>query len=185
MEVRNLFRRSSILFEAANFGNIVFLTQEDKNFMRQLGVFAFENFDRKYFESLQELAEISPLYNMFKKESRAQLKENNKVFWEQETFDPKDPGHHLTVVSLSQNSFKESSNYILSKKITEKHVFLYLPIVEDWLHYYIPKSVNETFETREVLRCCSFPFKGQSKKRNAIIYNSVRDLVEVVREGNG
>ena len=111
-----------------------------------------------------------------------QLKEETQLYWTQETYNEDVAHEGFTVGSVSERMC-ETDGYVLSKPLREENIFLYLPVVEDWLNYYIPKSANDTVESRDVLRCSHVPLKGQSKKRQVITLNNNFDLVEVVKEG--
>lgn len=182
MNVRALFSRKSILFEASGFGNIIFLTTEDRHFIKNVGVYVFDNFDPKHEINVREAADMSPLYKMLKKESQLQLSGEKRVFWSEKSYDPNNFKEGFNVGSVSEKMIK-SEGYLLSKSLRKENVFLYLPVVEDWLNYYIPKSINETVESREILKCSHVALKGQHKKRNVITINNKMDLVDVIREG--
>lgn len=184
MNVRGLFKRKSILFESASFGNIIFLTTEDRNFIRNIGIYVFDNFDKKHEVNLKEAAEVSALYKMLKKESVLQLQDQKKMYWNQDHFNENDIRDGFCVGSVSEKNLKESG-FLLSKKLREENIFLYLPVLEDWFNYYIPKSSNETVESREIMKCSHISVKGQSGKRNVVTFNDQHDLIEVVRESNG
>lgn len=181
MDVRNLYRRKNLVFESAGFGNVIFLSKEDCEFIRNIGIYAFENFHKSCETNVREAADMSALFRMLKKESQAQLKEEKKVFWAQETYNEDDPKEGFNVGTVSERMCE--GNVILTKPLREENVFLYLPVVEDWLNYYIPKSANDTVETREVIRSTLIPLEGQNRKRQVITTNHQLDLVEVVRNG--
>lgn len=181
MDVRNLYRRKNVLFEAAGFGNVIFLNKEDSEFVRNLAIYVFEKFDKKLEVNLREAADMSPLFRMLKKESQAQLKDEKQVFWAQSAYNEEEALEGFTVGSVSERMCE--GKYVLTKPLREENIFLYLPVVEDWLRYYLPKCANETVETREILRSALVPLEGQTRKREVVTYNNKLDLVEVVKNG--
>ena len=181
MDVRNLYRRKSLLFEAAGFGNVIFLNKEDTEFIRNIGIYAFEKFDKKFETNVREAADMSPLSKMLRKESQAQLKDERKVFWAQDTYNEEEALDGFNVGTVSERMCE--GKVVLTKPLREENIFLYLPVVEDWIKYYLPKCANETVETREVIRSTLFAVEGQNRKRQVITHNQQLDLVEVVRNG--
>jgi hypothetical protein len=62
--------------------------------------------------------------------------------------------------------------------IHPEHVMMYFPVMESWCHYMIPKMENETFETREIIKCVSIAVEPWKRKRKLLLSMYNHTLVE-------
>jgi hypothetical protein len=175
-----LFKRDSLLFESY-FGNILFLKKEDIEFLHSVCELYFDPFNEDLKKNFKTTTLNSSLFEMLHKESKVKLKNQARVFWESESYDPNDNPIGLSLVSTNGYIFENSEKYVLTKMLREDRIVLYLPLLLDWAHYYLPKSINDSVYARHVIYSLQKIFKDQPTRRELIIVNVPNDISTIVK----
>jgi hypothetical protein len=183
MDIGELFKRNSLLFESY-FGNILFLKSEDVKFLHAICDYYFDPDKDEFAQALKTSSLNSPLYDMLHKESLAKLKNQPRVFWEADKHDPDDKTIGYMIASTNGYVFENSKKYVLTKVLRPERVLIFLPLVLDWAQYYLPKSVNDSINTRNVLHSVQLVLKNQSTLREVIIVNTPNEISAVLKEPN-
>jgi hypothetical protein len=181
--VEQLFKRNSLLFESY-FGNILFLKKEDVAFLHAALELYFDPTDNELEKKFKTTTLASPLYDMLAKESSVKLKNQPRVFWETDNYDPNDKSVGLALVSTNGYIFENSKKYVLTKVLRPERIILYLPLVLDWAQYYLPKSVNESENTRQILYSVQHILREQPTRRELFMTKVPNDISAVVKEPN-
>lgn len=178
-KLKNLFSRT-VLKESSAYKNVVAINEHDVKFLRNIGIYALENFRYDISDVLKESEMNSFLFQQLKNESLRQLKGTQSVYWNQPIYESgKDPvGYHL--VSVDKNQFNESKGKVLTKYFQENYVKLYLPIVEDWCRYYV-KTCNEGLQRKIILSSVAHALEPHKIKKLCIYEGSKEELVDLVR----
>ena len=179
--IKDLFLRDSLLFESY-FGNILFLKTEDIAFLHAVCEYYFEPENQDNAKKLKTASLNSPLYEMLHKESLAKLKDQPRVYWESDHYDPEDKSIGLMVASTNGYIHENSKNYVLTKVLRPERIVIFLPLVLDWAQYYLPKSVNDSLYTRQILYSIQQVLKNQSTRRELIMVNVPNEISAVVKE---
>jgi hypothetical protein len=178
---QELFKRNSLLFESY-FGNILFLKKEDVAFIQAACEYYFEPENEENAKKLKTTTLNSPLYDMLHKESLAKLKDQPRVYWESEKFEPDDKTIKYMVASTNGFIFENTKNYVLTKVLRPERIVIFLPLLLDWAQYYLPKSINDSLYTRQVLYSVQQVLKGQPTRRELILVNVPNEISAVVKE---
>jgi hypothetical protein len=117
---------------------------------------------------------------MLHKESKVKIKDNPRVFWEDDTKSSDYIGYMLA--STNGYIFEHSKKYVLTKFLRPERVVILLPLLLDWAHYYYPRSINDTVYSRNIIYSVKEIFKDQSTKREIIIVSVPTEIAAVVKE---
>ena len=176
-----LFKTNSILYESY-FGNILFLKKEDVDFILATCQFFFNPEDEEKAQAFKTTTLNSPLYDMLHKESLVKLKDTPRVYWESDHFDPNDRSIGLMVATTNGYTLENSKSYVLTKMLHPERVMLFLPLLLDWAQYYLPKSINDSIYTRQVLHSVQLVLKNQPTQRQLIMLNVPNEIAAIVKE---
>jgi hypothetical protein len=177
--LQRLFSQS-ILHESSSFKNIVALNEGDIKFLEEIGLFIMEGFKRDLNEIIKSASMESNLFENLKKQSQTYLDGQPYVYWNQPKEKDGEPvGYHLA--TIDKNRLKNGK--VLQKSLVKERVILYLPILEDWITYYLANN-NEGLDRNLTLKCLAIPLHGQRMLKYAIINGSREEISdEVENEG--
>ncbi|MCS7317474.1 MAG: hypothetical protein NZZ41_04015 [Candidatus Dojkabacteria bacterium] len=139
------------LQESSLFKEVVALNEYDMDFLTRIGIFFYENQNLDLLPSLIEDAELnSPLYDVLKRHSKKYIKEFDWIYWledeEKLKNQEKNDEQRLIIGSINKNiilhQYKTSPSHLLpvKTKILEKFICCYIPLIEDFLFYYIKNN---------------------------------------------
>lgn len=180
MQVSDLFKRNSLLFESF-FGNILFLKNEDIEFIKSFAKFFI---DRDSIELEQEMklkSQTSPVFTMLNNESVSLAKKIPRIFWEQDTDNIDEKNHNLLIATSNGYSLKNSKKYVLSKLLRPERVFISVQVVKDWVEYYLPKSINDSIDNRCILQSVKSILVNQETKKEIIVRNVSNEIATVIK----
>lgn len=165
------------LKESSVFKNIVALTDSDMKFLRELGLYIYEGYQRDIKSTLETAKMESNLFDQLNKQSQTYLKNHEWVYWNEksvkESYDVE--GYHLC--SLIKERFEKKKGVICRKKLNTDNIILYIPIVEDWINYY-RKTCDEGIDRKIVLDCISMPLKNQRMNKFVIVNGNKQEMVD-------
>ena len=175
-KIRTMMNRLH-LNESNAFKNIVALTESDITFLRELGLYVYEGYQRDIKESLDTAKMDSNLFDQLQKQSQTYLKNHEWVYWNEksvkESYDV--DGYHLC--SLTKERFEKKKGVLCKKRLDPENVVLYLPVVEDWIDYY-RKTCKEGIDRVMVLDCVGMPLRNQRMNKFLIVNGSRTELVD-------
>jgi hypothetical protein len=82
--------------------------------------------------------------------------------------------------TVDENYWKGGDN-VYTAQLMHENVLVYFPVLESWIHYMLPKMENETFETREIIKCLAYPVQKWKKRRKLLLNIHNHDLIERVK----
>ena len=177
-KLQRLFTQS-ILNESSAFKNIVALNQGDIRFLEDIGLFIMEGFKKPLKDIIQRAEMDSNVYEQLKKQSQLYLKGQPFIYWNQPEDDESEPvGLYLATVVRSH--LKKGK--IFKRNLDPERVVLYLPILEDWISYYL-NSNNEGLERQLVLRCLSMPLQGQRSLKYVVMTGTHEEFSDELSDG--
>jgi hypothetical protein len=184
MDYTDLFITRNLLFETGRnqfYKNIVFVSREDKDYLKILGKGMFDGFSKSIMNELKDLTQTSYLCKTFKQESEYQLENYKHAFFNSpynlvtEEFED----GMIVDATVEEKNLKGKSN-IHKAFLHHENVLLYFPVLEGWTHYMLPKMKNETFETREIIKCVSIPAKAWKDRRKMLLHVYNHNLIEKI-----
>lgn len=185
MDYTDLFVSRNLLFEAGRnqfYKNIVYVGREDKEYLRMLGRGMFEGFDEKILRELEDIKKTSYLCKTLSKESQFQLEEYRHAYWNaKQDFINQQFKDGLVVEATVEKKFCMGEGESYEALLHHENVLLYFPVLESWLHYMLPKMENETFETREIMKCVSIPATRWKDKRKMLLHVYNHNLIEKIQ----
>jgi len=174
------FSTRNKLFESGRnqfYKNILFINEADKEYLQLIGKGMFDSFEDYDPSIFTEIKIESYLYKTLQKESWHVCEQWGRVWFDGHLDESKK--HSLKIGTVNKNLYENREVY--SQPLHEENIVLFFPILEDWLKYFKPKCENETFGTRELLKCLEYPIKHYKERKN-ILFNSYNwDLVEKLR----
>jgi hypothetical protein len=181
MDYTELFVTRNLLFESGRnqfYKNIVFVSREDKDYLKLMGKGMFDGFTDNMLFELEDLKKTSYLCKSLLKESQFQMEEYKHVYIKSDT----DLVNNKFDEGIYEGTVKEPSEATNTYKLIIHHenVILYFPVLENWCHYMKPKMQNETFETREIIKCVAIPAEKWKKQRKLLIHVYNHNLVEKI-----
>jgi hypothetical protein len=175
-KIKNMMTRIH-LKESSVFKNIVALTDSDMKFLRELGLYIYEGYQRDIKSVLDTAKMESNLFDQLNKQSQTYLKNHDWVYWNEksvkESYDIE--GYHLC--SLTKERFERKKGVLCRKRLNPNNVALYLPVVEDWIDYY-KNTCDEGIDRRIVLDCVSMPLRNQRMNKFLIVKGSREEMVD-------
>jgi hypothetical protein len=184
MDYTDLFVSRNLLFEQGRnqiYKNLVYVSREDKDYLKIMGRGMFDGFNKSIMTELKDLKQSSYLCKSLMQESQYQLESFKEAYM------------HSTNDLLKEN-FDEGM--LIEATVDERHwkgkgtpyktilhhenVLLYFPVLEGWCHFMMPKMENETFETREIIKCVSIPAVPWKNRRKMLMHLYNHNLVEKV-----
>jgi hypothetical protein len=184
MDYTDLFVSRNLLFETGRnqfYKNIVFISREDKDYLKLLGKGMFDGFGKSLLTELTDLKKTSYLCKSLLQESQFQLEEYKEVFLHSmqdliaDKFD-----NDMIMEATVDTRFLKNKDGIYKLHLHHENVILYFPVLEGWIHYMLPKMENETFETREIVKCVSIPVEKWKKNRKVLLQMQNHNLIEKV-----
>ncbi len=184
MDYTDLFVSRNLLFETGRnqfYKNIVFVSHEDKEYLKMLGRGMFDGFDKSILSELTDIKKTSYLCKSLMQESQFQLEDYREAYLHsmQDLLTEKfDNGMIVEATVEPKNVPNKGSSY--KALLHHENVLLYFPVLEGWCRYMMPKMENETFETREIIKCVSIPVDHWKKKRKMLLHLYSHNLVEKI-----
>jgi hypothetical protein len=184
MDYTDLFVSRNLLFETGRnqaFKNLVFVSHEDKEYLKILGRGMFDGFSRTLMTEIADLRKTSYLCKSLSQESQYMLEEYKEAFLRSmqdlltEKFD-----EGMIVEATVNESYMTGKGQPYRTILHHENVLLYFPVLESWCRYMMPKMKNETFETREIIKCVSIPAESWKKRRKMLLHLYNHNLVEKV-----
>jgi hypothetical protein len=184
MDYTELFVTRNLLFETGrnqSFKNIVFVSHEDKQYLKMLGRGMFNGFDKSLMNEITDLKKTSYLCKSLQQESQFQLEEYKEFFMRSkndlisEKFD-----NGMIVEGTVEEKYCRGAGSPYKALLQHENVLLYFPVLESWTRYILPKMENETFETREIIKCVSIPVSKWKGRRKLLTQLYNHSLVEKV-----
>jgi len=173
--IQRLFTQS-ILHESSSFKNIVALNEGDIKFLEEIGLYIMEGFKRDLNEIIKDASMESNLFENLKKQSQTYLDGQPYLYWNQpEEKDGEPVGYHLA--TIDKNRLKKGK--VLRKSLVKERVILYLPILEDWITYYMGNN-NEGLDRQLTLKCLAIPLQGQRMLKYVIVNGSREEISDEV-----
>ena len=166
----------SILNESSSFKNIVALNSGDIKFLEDIGLFIMEGFKRDLNEIIKSASMESCLFENLKKQSQTYLNGQPYVYWNQREDKKEEPvGYHLA--TIDKHRLKKGK--ILRKSMDKERVILYLPLLEDWISYYMGNN-KEGIDRILTLQCLVIPLQGQRTLKYVIMNGSKEEISDEV-----
>ena len=161
MDYTDLFVSRNLLFETGrnqSYKNIVFVSREDKDYLKMMGRGMFDGFDHSLLSELTDIKKTSYLCKTLMQESQFQLEEYKEAYLTsmQDLLTEKFNDGMVIEATVDQK-FCKGKGEPYKTLLHHENVLLYFPVLEGWCHYMLPKMENETFETREIIKCVSIP----------------------------
>jgi hypothetical protein len=179
-KLRRLFTRC-ILKESAAFKKVTSLSESDMEFIKSMGIYAYEGFRGDLKEVILRAEANSNLFEQLRLESIQYLEGTDSIYWNQKEFKEGKEPKGIHVVSLSKHKMKECKGTLLSKYYDPERLIMYLPVLEDWARHYIGTS-KESFDKKLILNSIINPLK-EKRMHKLCLYNSgEEELVEVIKK---
>lgn len=181
MDYSDLFVSRELLLETGRnqfFKNIVYISREDKEYLKLIGKGMFDGFDSSLNDKLMDLKKTSYLCKSLLKESQYQMEDYKEAYFknEDDLINNKFENGMITEASVDSKQYKTTDSYKVL--IRPENVILYFPVLENWVNYMLPKMENETFDTREIIKCISIPAKRWKDRRKMLLHLNNHDLIE-------
>jgi hypothetical protein len=184
-KVFNIFAEQNILFETGrnqHFKNVLFLSNEDKEYIRELGKGMFEGFDENTLNKLNSFKKKSYLCQSLSKESGFRLEEHRHIYFESKTMLECGTTGKLVFGTVNEDTFHAGQQNVYTTPLRHDNVFMYFPVLYEWTQFFFPRMENETFEARELVKSISIPVKRFKIKENIIFKSFGHDMVESYKE---
>lgn len=185
MDYTDLFVSRNILFESGRnqfYKNIVYVSREDKEYLKMLGRGMFEGFDEKLLREIEDIKKNSYLCKSLSKESQFQLEEYRHAYWNADKdFINQQFQDGLIVEASVDKKYATGNGEGYDALLHHENVLLYFPVLEGWVHYMLPKMQNETFETREIIKCVSIPAERWKQRRKLLLQVYNHNLIERIQ----
>jgi hypothetical protein len=184
MDYTELFVSRNLLFETGrnqSFKNMVFVSRDDKDYLKIIGRGMFDGFDKSLLSEIKDLQKTSYLCKSLKQESEFQLEDYKEAYLHSaQDLINEQFGNGLIVEATVDEKHWNGKGDSYKALLQHENVLLYFPVLESWCHYMLPKMENETFETREIIKCVSIPVGAWKKKRKMLMHLYSHNLIEKV-----
>lgn len=184
LDYTDLFITRNLLFETGRnqfYKNIVFVSREDKDYLKLIGRGMFDGFNPSILNELKDLQKTSYLCKTIMKESAFQLEDYKEAFLysKKDIIKEKFEDGMIVEATVDDKQFKKT-NESYKTLLHHENAIIYFPVLEGWCQYMLPKMENETFETREIIKCVSIPATSWKKKRKLLLQVFNHNLVEKI-----
>jgi hypothetical protein len=184
MDLLDLFVTRNVLYETGRnqfYKNIVFVSFEDKQYLKLLGRGMFDGFTPSMMSEMNDLSKTSYLCKTFMQESQYQLEDYKEIYWHDKSDLITEKFENGKIVEATVNQKHWNGDGHAYKGILHhENVILYFPVLEGWTRYMMPKMENETFETREIIKCVSIPAAKWKQKQKMLMRLYNHNLIEKV-----
>jgi hypothetical protein len=182
MDPVELFVSRNLLFETGRnqfYKNIVFVSREDKDYLKILGRGMFDGFDRTIMTEIVDLKKTSYLCKTLSQESQFQMEDYKSAYWNsKDDYINEEFENGKIIEATVDERFWRGAGAAYKAQLHPENVIIYFPVLESWIHYILPKMENETFETREIIKCVSIPVEGWKKRRKLLLEVFNHNLIE-------
>ena len=178
MNPEKYFTSYDILLEGRNsfFSNILYLSHEDRDWLKLVGRGMFEGFDNKLLDKIEDLRKSSSLAKSIQKESRYIVEDYKYLFWESSDDLSKQNG--TLVCTLT-----ESDKVDYKAPVREETILLYFPVLHNWVRHYThsPKFIREAVISKEIVKSVSLPLDHFKHTKKILAKIESHELVERVQ----
>ena len=150
------------LNEQVNLKSIILISESDQKFLKKLGLYLFNSLRESFDDVIKEASTRSYLFKSLNQQSLNALELDERAYIQNTTLSE---GLKDTYIVKAYTKIDDTlTEDFSSRRFTEQNVVMYLPIVEEWIKGYLPRS-KDSNEIKSTIRSVFYPVKKESRKK--------------------
>lgn len=150
------------LKEQVNLKSIILISESDQKFLKKLGLYLFNSLRESFDDVIKEASTRSYLFKSLNQQSLNALELDERAYIQNTTLSE---GLKDTYIVKAYTKIDDTlTEDFSSRRFTEQNVVMYLPIVEEWIKSYLPRS-KDSNEIKSTIRSVFYPVKKESQKK--------------------
>jgi hypothetical protein len=138
------------------------LSDSDHKFMKKLGLYLFNSLKENFDDVIKEASNMSYFYKNMRLQSINALESYDKSYIKNKVLSE---GLQDTYIVKSYVKIDDTLKEDFSQRsFTENNVLLYMPILEEWIKGYLPRS-KDSNDKKSTLRSLYYPVQKESRKK--------------------